>query len=66
MLALAGCGMHREMPSLISAARDGNVELIRTLIKQGADPNERAGVNGWTPLMHAIHKDQKAAVVALL
>jgi len=58
--------MHREMPSLVGAARDGNVELIRTLIQQGADPNERAGVNGWTPLMHAIHKDQKAAVLALL
>jgi ankyrin repeat protein len=66
VLMLAGCGMHREMPSLVGAARDGNVELIRTLIQQGADPNERAGVNGWTPLMHAIHKDQKAAVLALL
>ena len=66
VLILAGCGMHREMPSLIGAARDGNVAQIRTLIQQGADPNERAGVNGWTPLMHAIHKDQKAAVVALL
>jgi ankyrin repeat protein len=40
--------------------------LIPTLVKQGADPNQRAGVNGWTPLMHAIHKNQKGSVTALL
>jgi ankyrin repeat protein len=53
-------------PPLIQAARDGRVDLIPALVKQGADPNQRAGVNGWTPLMHAIHKHQKESLTALL
>lgn len=65
-LLLASCGSHTSMPSLIQAARDGRVSLIPALVKQGADPNQRAGVNGWTPLMHAIHKNQKGSVNALL
>jgi hypothetical protein len=63
---LASCGSHTSMPSLIQAAREGRAGLIPALVKQGADPNQRAGVNGWTPLMHAIHKHQKGAVAALL
>jgi ankyrin repeat protein len=65
-LLLASCGSHTGMPSLIQAARDGRVDLILTLVRQGADPNQRAGVNGWTPLMHAIHKNQKGSINALL
>jgi len=65
-LLLASCGSPSDMPSLISAARAGRTDLIPTLVKQGADPNQRAGVNGWTPLMHAIHKNQKGSVAALL
>lgn len=65
-LLLAGCGSRPVMPSLIDAAREGRVDLISSLVKQGADPNQRAGVNGWPPLMHAIHKNQKGSVVALL
>ncbi len=42
------------------------MDLIPVLVKQGADPNQRSGVNGWTPLMHAVHKRQKGSVVALL
>jgi hypothetical protein len=63
---LASCGARTSPPSLIEAARDGRVDLIPTLVKQGADPNQRAGVNGWPPLMHAIHKNQKGSVAALL
>jgi len=65
-LLLAGCATHTTQPSLIQAARDGRTDLIPMLVNQGADPNQRAGVNGWTPLMHAIHKNQKASVTALL
>jgi hypothetical protein len=65
-LLLASCGSHTSQPSLIQAAREGRVDLIPALVKQGADPNLRAGVNGWTPLMHAIHKNQKGSVNALL
>lgn len=65
-LLLASCGSRTSMPSLIQAAREGRVDLIPSLVKQGADPNQRAGVNGWTPLMHAIHKNQKGSVAALL
>jgi ankyrin repeat protein len=63
---LASCGSHTSMPSLIQAAREGRADLIPALVKQGAAPNQRAGVNGWTPLMHAIHKYQKGSVAALL
>ena len=35
-------------------------------MNSGADPNFRAGVNGWPALMHAIHKDQLRSVRALL
>ena len=65
-LLLASCGPKSRLPSLIEAARDGRVDLIPALVKQGADPNQRAGVNGWPPLMHAIHKNQKGSVYALL
>ena len=55
----------RETP-LMTAARQGRIADIQTLISQGADPNARAGVNGWTPILHAIHKHQKESLVALL
>jgi ankyrin repeat protein len=63
---LTSCGSHSDIPPLIQAARAGRTDLIPALVKQGADPNQPAGVNGWTPLMHAIHKNQKGSVAALL
>lgn len=36
------------------------------MLESGADPNERGGVNGWTPLMHAVHKNQAGSVKVLL
>src|SRR5262249_30829295 len=65
-ILLFGCGFGRSLPPLVVAAREGRADRIATLAKQGADPNEQAGVNGWTPLMHAIHKNQKGSVIALL
>lgn len=52
--------------ALILAARAGSVPAIQALLGHGADPNLRGGVNDWTPVMHAIHKNQQAAVAVLL
>ena len=62
---LSGCAGQPEVP-LIGAARSGDTSAIATLLAQGADPNQCWGVNGWTPLMRAIHKNQKGPVEALL
>src|SRR5436190_4832961 len=56
----------RPLSPLIEAARDGDANDIRKLVATGANPNEPDGQYGWTPLMHAIHRNQIAAVVALL
>jgi hypothetical protein len=66
LLFLAGCGIRPDLPPLAAAARSGRTDLIATLVKQGADPDAPARGNGWTPLMHAIHKNQKHSVIALL
>lgn len=66
-LATSACvPIGQNIPPLVSAARTGDVKQIATLIRNGADPNQPAGVNGWTPLMHAIHKHQLAAARALI
>jgi len=52
--------------ALILSARAGAVPAIETLLRQGAEPNLRGGVNNWTPLMHAVHKNQLGAAQALL
>jgi hypothetical protein len=56
---------HEESP-LMAPARAGDTAELRRLVANGADPNERGGVNDWTPLMHAIHKNQIGSVEALL
>ena len=65
VMILTGCGKH-EITPLAAAARTGDIAAIRSLIRGGAAPNEGSGVNGWTPLMHAIHKRQAAAAFALV
>ena len=62
---LISCNPQPDDP-LIGAARSGNTQAIATLLAGGADPNQRWGINSWTPLMHAIHKNQKGSVEALL
>ncbi len=58
-------GAHGMTP-LASAARNGQVEVIELLLARGADPHRGCGVNGWTPLLHALHKDQAAAAERLI
>jgi len=69
-LAAGGANVNAEaahgITPISSAARAGAVESIPVLVNLGADPNQRCGVNGWTPLMHAIHKQQLGSVRALL
>jgi ankyrin repeat protein len=57
-------GAHGMTP-LASAARNGRIEAIELLLQRGADPHRRCGVNGWTPLQHALHKNQLAAAMRL-
>ena len=51
---------------LAGAAREGNTEQIRALVAKGANVNEPSGVNDWTPLEHAVHKNQIGSVQSLL
>jgi ankyrin repeat protein len=52
--------------ALVWAARFGQPQSIAALVKNGADPNVRWGVNDWTVLRQGIHKEQPRAVLALL
>jgi ankyrin repeat protein len=54
------------MTPLASASRNGRVEAIELLLARGADPHRGCGVNGWTPLLHALHKNQLAAAARLM
>ena len=54
------------MPPLIAAARSGDAAAVREIVKGGGDPNAAYGALNWTPLMHAIYKNQIGAVQALL
>jgi hypothetical protein len=66
-LLLAGCGFFSgPISPLISAARSGDVAKIAELAASGTDLNAPGGVNGWTPLMHAVHTNQLSSVRALL
>jgi ankyrin repeat protein len=53
--------------ALRGAARRGDVAMITTFAARGADLDEPdAGNNHWTPLQHAVHKEQADAVRVLL
>ena len=67
ILIMTGCRFgNSDITPLASAAREGRAALIPELVRNGADPNQRCGVNHWTPLVHAIHKHQLESVRALL
>jgi ankyrin repeat protein len=49
------------------AARTGRTDAIAELVRAGADVElHDSGPNGWTPLLHAVHKNQLGSVRALL
>jgi ankyrin repeat protein len=53
--------------ALAGPARAGDLVALQRLLAAGADPNTQdPGGNHWTPLLHAIHKDQPGAVDLLL
>ena len=66
LCALGSCDPGVSVPPLCTAARAGDTAAIATLVKTGSDVDERGGVNNWTALMHAVHKNQQGAVLALI
>jgi ankyrin repeat protein len=52
--------------ALVAAARIGEEIIIPDLVKHGAELEAASGVNGWTPLQHAIHKNRLGSVRALI
>ena len=66
LVLLMGCSPGLPETELVRAARRGDAQAIGTLLESGLNPDQRTGQNDWTPLMHAIHKNQKEAVTALL
>ena len=67
-LLLAACSVtQREEKPLFLAARSGDTRQIRALLAAGADPNAYdTGASQWTPLIHAVHKQQLASAEVLL
>ena len=65
LISLSSCTSVPPSP-LASAARAGDLDGIRHLFNAGASLDSPSGVNGWTPLHHAIHKNQAGSVKALL
>ncbi|HSN86416.1 MAG TPA: ankyrin repeat domain-containing protein [Thermoanaerobaculia bacterium] len=54
-------------PDLVIAAREGRSVDVAALVTRGADPDRYdTGPNRWTPLLHAVHKNQLESVRALL
>src|ERR1700683_5133194 len=54
------------LTALILSARGGSAPAVAGLLRHGADPNLAGGAHGWTPWLHAIHKNQLSAAQALL
>ena len=66
VVLVVACGTGQPITPLATAARSGDLATIDRLITAGADVNEPSGVNGWPPVMHAIHTGQRQAVARLL
>lgn len=68
LLGAAACaGNARHLTPLDIAARAGDVARIRALAAAGADLNAPdAGGTRWTPLLHAVHRNQRQAVRVLI
>ena len=66
LLAQGGASEADLQEAVIAASRSGKVELLPELKAHGANLKEGSGVNGWSPLKHAIHKNQLRSVQMLL
>jgi ankyrin repeat protein len=56
----------RLLVTMLGALLTGDLETIDRLVAAGADLNAPSGVNGWPPILHALHKGQHASVERLL
>jgi hypothetical protein len=65
-LLIMSCSHAIDDDTLTAAVRAGDVNQTRTLLARGADPNRPVGMNGWPPLLHAVHKNQLGTAEALL
>jgi hypothetical protein len=63
---VSACGRGVPVSPLAAAARAGDVAEIDRLLAMGADINAGSGVNGWPPIIHAIHTHQLGALAHLL
>ena len=64
-LFCASASFAADGPGLVDAARNGNVEAVRSLLKSGVDPNQ-AAADGSTAVHWAVHGDNLAMLNALL
>ena len=64
-LLCASASLAADGPGLVDAARNGNVDAVRSLLKGGADPNQTAP-DGSTAVHWAVHGDNLAMLNALL
>ena len=61
----ASTSLAADGPALVDAARDGNLEVVRSLLKGGADPNQAAPDES-TAVHWAVHRDNLPMLNALL
>lgn len=67
VFALIACHFSRpQFSSLVDAVRSGDVPTTKMMLARGADANAPVGGNGWTPLLHAVHKHQLKTALVLL
>jgi ankyrin repeat protein len=64
-LLCASASFAADGPALVDAARNGNLDAVRSLLKSGADPNLTAA-DGSTAVHWAVHGDNLAMLNALL
>src|SRR5262245_17320061 len=55
-----------EMSPLGLASQAGRTDVMTVLLEAGAKPDEESGINDWTPLVHAVHTEQRQAIDLLL
>ena len=64
-LLCASASLAANGPALVDAARNGNLDAVRSLLKSGTDPNQ-TGPDGSTAVHWAVHGDNLVMLNALL